>query len=281
MRDRWESLAALAKLADEFFSAHPDADLADFASDLTRRAAVQHAPAPGGVTIASLHAAKGLEWDAVFLPALVDGVLPIVYATTPDAVEEERRLLYVGVTRARSRLLLSWSTARSPGAKRSRRPSPFLDPLLRSAGGSRGALRPGTAGQYSLNGSRGLSRSGTSDPAAGGGRSARRQSAARLRCSVCGRALRDATERKLGHCETCPVQRDEILYSRLKEWRTAAARERSIPAYVVFTDVTLQVIAERQPRSEAELVALPGVGRVKLDRYGAEVLDLCRNYRGQ
>ncbi len=61
----------------------------------------------------------------------------------------------------------------------------------------------------------------------------------------------------------------------------AAARERSIPAYVVFTDVTLQVIAERQPRSHAELVAVPGVGRIKLDRYGAEVLDICRNHGRQ
>jgi DNA helicase-2/ATP-dependent DNA helicase PcrA len=136
MRDRWEALAALAKLADEFFSAHPEAALTDFASDLTQRAADQHAPAAGGVTIASLHAAKGLEWDAVFLPALVDGILPIVYARTPDAVEEERRLLYVGLTRARSRLLLSWSLARSPDAKRPRRPSPFLGPLLPRGGGA-------------------------------------------------------------------------------------------------------------------------------------------------
>jgi DNA helicase-2/ATP-dependent DNA helicase PcrA len=98
---------------------------------------------------------------------------------------------------------------------------------------------------------------------------------------VCGRALSGAAERKLGRCETCPAQRDEILYSRLKEWRSAAARERSIPAYVVLTDVTLQVIAERRPCSEAELVAVPGVGQVKLDRYGADILGLCRRHSGQ
>ncbi len=258
MRDRWESLAALAKLADDLFGAHPEATLTDFASDLTQRASLQHAPALDGVTIASLHAAKGLEWDTVFLPALVDGMLPIVYANTPAAIEEERRLLYVGVTRAREQLLLSWSVARSPGARRSRRPSPFLDPL------------------FSPNGSRGLAPAGTAGPR-------RRTSpkgypAARLsKCSVCGRTLSGAAERKLGRCEACPGQRDEILYNRLIRWRQAAARERSIPAYVVFTDVTLQVIAERQPRTEAELVAVPGVGRIKLDRYGAEVLDLCRN----
>ncbi len=69
-----------------------------------------------------------------------------------------------------------------------------------------------------------------------------------------------------------------MLLGRLKEWRLAAAREQKVPAYVVFTDVTLQVIAERQPRSVAELVAVPGVGQVKLDRYGAGVLELCRNH---
>ena len=262
MRDRWESLAALAKLADGWFGADPEATLADFVSDLTQRASLQHAPALDGVTIASLHAAKGLEWDAVFLPALVDGMLPIVYANTPAAIEEERRLLYVGVTRARERLLLSWSTARSPGARRSRRPSPFLDPL------------------FSLKGSRGPAPAGTADPS--GRTSPRRHPTARLtRCSVCGRTLSGAAERKLGRCEVCPGQRDEILYNRLIRWRMAAARERSIPAYVVFTDVTLQVIAERQPRSHAELVAVPGVGRIKLDRYGAEVLDICRNHGRQ
>ena len=256
MRERWESLAALAQLAEDHFAAHPDATLADFAAELTGRASLQHAPALDGVTIASLHAAKGLEWDAVFLPTLVDGVMPIIYASTPEAVEEERRLLYVGVTRARERLLLSWSLARSPGGRRSRRPSPFLEPL------------------YRQNGSRGRSRPGYADVRGGG--TGRRPAVSRApACSVCGRALSGAAERKLGRCETCPAHCDEALLGRLKEWRLAAAREHKVPAYVVFTDVTLRVIAERQPRSEAELVAVPGVGRVKLDRYGADVLRLC------
>ena len=259
MRDRWESLAALAKLAADLFGDQPEATLADLASELTQRASLQQAPALDGLTIASLHAAKGLEWDVVFLPGLVDGVLPIVYAKTPDAVEEERRLLYVGLTRARERLLLSWSMARSPGARRSRRPSPFLEPL------------------FPRNGSRAAARQGRADLS--GRTSPRGRSAATLpRCSVCGRGLGGAAERKLGRCESCPAHRDEMLYHRLIQWRAATARERSIPAYVVFTDVTLQVIAERQPRNEAELVVVPGVGRAKVDRYGAEVLDLCRNH---
>jgi DNA helicase II / ATP-dependent DNA helicase PcrA len=79
--------------------------------------------------VASLHAAKGLEWDVVFLPGLTEGNLPIVHAQTDEAVAEERRLLYVGVTRAREQVYLSWALARSPGGRPSRVPSRFLDGL--------------------------------------------------------------------------------------------------------------------------------------------------------
>jgi ATP-dependent DNA helicase UvrD/PcrA len=82
-----------------------------------------------GVTLASLHSAKGLEWDAVFLVGLTDGTLPIQHASTPEQVAEERRLLYVGITRARDRLALSWALARSPGQRRGRHASRFLDGL--------------------------------------------------------------------------------------------------------------------------------------------------------
>ncbi len=130
-RERWESLQALAQLAEDYFAAQPAGGLAGFTAELGRRASVEHAPAIQGVTLTSLHAAKGLEWDAVFLPGLTDGNLPIVYAQTDEAIEEERRLLYVGVTRARQRLFLSWALARSPGGPRTRKPSRFLAGLSR------------------------------------------------------------------------------------------------------------------------------------------------------
>jgi len=125
-RDRWESLAALAQLAEDHCAAVPGAGLADVIAELARRAAIEHAPQVEGVTVASLHAAKGLEWDVVFLPGLTEGNLPIIHAETDDAVAEERRLLYVGVTRARQQVLLSWAVARAPGGRRSRAPSRFL-----------------------------------------------------------------------------------------------------------------------------------------------------------
>jgi DNA helicase-2/ATP-dependent DNA helicase PcrA len=125
-RDRWESLAALAQLAEDHCVASPGASLADVVAELARRAAAEQVPQVDGVTVASLHAAKGLEWDVVFLPGLTEGNVPIVHADTDAAVAEERRLLYVGVTRARQQVLLSWALARLPGGRRNRTPSRFL-----------------------------------------------------------------------------------------------------------------------------------------------------------
>src|SRR5207244_7922044 len=119
--ERWEALHALVALTEEV----PAGSLEEFCAELGRRAAVQHAPTVDGVTLASLHSAKGLEWDAVFIVGLAEGTLPTTYAKTPDALEEERRLLYVGITRARQWLWLSYAGARSPGG-RARRASRFL-----------------------------------------------------------------------------------------------------------------------------------------------------------
>jgi DNA helicase-2/ATP-dependent DNA helicase PcrA len=195
-RERWESLEALAQLAEDFFAdgsgdsvgfpesadslesadspesadlpepaeSHESADsrgspgpgksagsadsMGAFVAELARRATIEHAPALDGVTLASLHAAKGLEWDAVFLPGLTDGTMPIVYAQTNEAIAEERRLLYVGITRARQRVFLSWALARSAGARGSRKPSRFLDglryPRSRFRAGSGGRKAPGS-----------------------------------------------------------------------------------------------------------------------------------------
>ena len=131
VRERWESLQALAALADDLDVARPGVRLPDLVAELEERAAAQHAPAVEGVTLASLHAAKGLEWDVVAIVGLSEGLVPISFAAdSAEAVEEERRLLYVGVTRARERLLLSWARSRTPGGRGSRRPSRFLDGLV-------------------------------------------------------------------------------------------------------------------------------------------------------
>ena len=145
-RERWESLAALAQLADDMHAARPDATLADFSAELAARAELGHAPAVDGVTLASMHAAKGLEWDAVLLPGLVEGLMPIVHARTAAAIEEERRLLYVAVTRAREHLYLSWSPVRALAGRaqaQARPRSRFLDEVRLPGDRSPGQSSPG------------------------------------------------------------------------------------------------------------------------------------------
>jgi DNA helicase-2/ATP-dependent DNA helicase PcrA len=237
-RDRWESWQALVDQATEH-ATHDGADLETFVADLDRRAAEQHAPVADGVTLATFHAAKGLEWDTVFLCGLQDGTLPITYAEGPAAVEEERRLLYVGMTRARLELSLSWALARNPGGRASRRPSRFLDPLL-----------PDDA-RASRDQPRGRKVAG---------------------CRECGRPLMTGAEKKRGRCADCPASYDEELFERLREWRKDKAGEESVPAFVVFTDATLQLIAEHKPRTPEALLRIAGIGRAKLDRYGEDVL---------
>ncbi|WP_043497803.1 ATP-dependent DNA helicase UvrD2 [Georgenia sp. SUBG003] len=125
-RERWESLNSLVNLADELHRSR-EADMAGLVAELDERMSAQHAPTVAGVTLASLHAAKGLEWDAVFLVGVSEGLLPISLAEGDAAVEEERRLLYVGVTRAREHLQLSYARARTVGGRASRKRSRFLD----------------------------------------------------------------------------------------------------------------------------------------------------------
>ncbi len=245
-REKWEALAALVRLAEDFAAATPDIGLPAFTDELAERAAVQHAPTVDGVTLASLHAAKGLEWDAVFLVGLAEGTIPITYAKTAAQLEEERRLLYVGITRAREHLWMSWALTRSPGGRGSRRPSRFLP----DSGASGGAVASARA-KTKKSGAKSL-------PI----------------CRICGVALFDPTQRKLRRCGGCPADYDEDLFERLRAWRGILAKEQKLPAYVIFTDATLTAVAEQSPGTEEELATIPGVGPRKLTLYGESVLAL-------
>lgn len=247
-RDKWEALAALVTLADDLLGATPGLGYAAYLDELEDRAAHQHAPTVDGVTLASLHSAKGLEWDAVFLVGLADGTMPIQHAVTPEQISEERRLLYVGVTRARESLCLSWAQARATGGRKTRRPSRFLVDVP-EVKAMRAAVEPRAAG------SRGPAR-GTAV------------------CRVCGKPVFNAAERKLRRCLSCPSSMDEALFERLRQWRLGRAAEQKQPAFCVFTDATLTAIAEARPTSVAELVLIPGVGAGKLAKYGEDLLQI-------
>ncbi|MGV0578200.1 ATP-dependent DNA helicase UvrD2 [Mycolicibacterium elephantis] len=249
-RERWEALTALAELVDEEVAQRPSLDLRALLAELRQRADARHPPVVQGVTLASLHAAKGLEWDAVFLVGLADGTLPISHALAHGAdsepVEEERRLLYVGITRARIHLALSWALARTPGGRQSRKPSRFLNGIAPQSSTDATPSRP------------------------------RRPRGATPRCRVCNSVLTTPPAIMLRRCETCSSDIDEELLAQLKDWRLRTSKEMNVPAYVVFTDNTLIAIAETLPADDAALVAIPGIGARKLEQYGPDVLALVK-----
>ncbi len=239
LRERWESLSALSELALSLLGSE-DVALRQVVSELNQRAEAEQIPRADGVTLSTFHAAKGLEWDAVALVGVQEGLLPFVLATRQEQIAEERRLLYVGITRARRWLRLSWCRSRNGSRGRSR----FLTGI------------DGTAKQ----------RSRTTATAATPRRS-------RL-CVSCGEPLTTGAEQKLRRHTGCPATYDPRTLDLLIEWRRQVAAEQSVPAYVVFTDATLVAAAEAAPKTREGLLQVPGIGRTKLDRYGDDVMAI-------
>lgn len=129
-RSRWQQLLRLVEIVEAIAAEGPDLDFAGVVAKLEERSKLRHAPVGAGITLSSMHAAKGLEWDAVFLTGLHEGSMPLGRASkSTDDVEEERRLFYVGITRAREHLHLSWSLSRGEGRGAKRRRSRFLEAL--------------------------------------------------------------------------------------------------------------------------------------------------------
>ena len=238
-RERAAALATLAAIVDDLAAADPGLTRDALVAELGRRAAEEGAAAAdgaGGVELATYHRAKGLEWDAVFLPMLEDGSLPIRQAFDDEAaLEEERRLLYVGITRARVHLALSWAERRDThtgGAGRAgaRRPSRFLAGLV-----------------------------------AGGG--SRHEAAKRVdRADRAGSRAASDDRRSLRTEPATPVT------TALRAWRTRRAHDDGVPAFVVAHDTTLLAIAEARPTTLGALSRVKGMGPTKLERYGAEIL---------
>jgi DNA helicase II / ATP-dependent DNA helicase PcrA len=185
---RQADLARLVRLAEQF-----EGDVGAFVASLHERFG---ATAGRGVHLLTLHRAKGLEFEAVHIPRLEEGELPNRRADLDD----ERRLLYVGLTRAKRHLLVTWDG----------KPSRFLKELGVQAG--------------------------------------------------------SAAPRKVVAEDAPPG------FDALREWRLERAKADEVPAYVVFHNATLVEIAERKPRTLAELASVPGVGPAKLERYGEDLL---------
>ncbi|MGK2849577.1 MAG: ATP-dependent helicase [Candidatus Limnocylindrales bacterium] len=240
-RERTAALDTLLDILTTRVRSDAVVDAPAYLADLDRRRAAERAGSADGVNLLTYHRAKGLEWDAVALPGVEEGLLPIRQALDDDdLLAEELRLLYVGITRARVHLAISWAAERDTRGRVTRRqPSRFLGDL-RPRGERRVVQLPD--------------------------RFAADQGARRT-------ASQAAAANPYGMSDENP------LFAALKAWRTARARMDAVPPYVVFHDQTLAAIAEVKPPSAAALRRVKGIGPAKVEQYGDEILELVARLR--
>ena len=243
--ERRANLEALVRLAREYQLLDTGASLPGFNAWLG--ATVQgDEPEESGdaVDVVTFHRAKGLEWPVVYVAGLEKGLVPIGRAESPAADAEERRLLYVALTRAHEELQCSWAERRMFGERViARAPSPWLA-TIEAAVASLAAEAPTGDWRRYLDGER-----------------------LRLRSVDGGRAgVRGS-------------QPDPDVLAALRSWRARTARAAAVPPYVIFHDTTLAALAERRPATHEALLAVPGLGPLKAERYGLDLLALVAEHR--
>ena len=255
-RDRMESLRALIGLAEHFDSVN------ELIAELDHRESIRLAPPPNAVTLMTLHAAKGLEWSTVFITGCVEGMLPLVTEKGPVDLDEERRLFYVGVTRAAHRLVITWPRRRARG----RAPGS----VSRFVADMRGTQTEILGRRSMASGSGTLLEAVRADdpipPAA---------------CAVCGKGLVTGKERVLGRCLGCPSLANPAALEALEQWRNQICQETQRPIHAVLTDASLELVATRLPESLDELAELPGLNPQKVAEHGQGLLDVIKRHRAR
>jgi DNA helicase-2/ATP-dependent DNA helicase PcrA len=250
---RREHAAAVARLGREYLAAEGGTGSVEGFLAWVTTALRGDVPSVGSdaVELLTFHRSKGLEFHTVFVTGLERGLVPIFHADTPAERAEERRLLYVALTRAEEGLHLSWARRRALGTRVvGRAPSPWLAPI------------EATCSPASRTGS---TRGDTKQV-----RSEIDHARDRL---ASGKRRRDtATDAR----SDAGPEPDLALLEALVEWRRNLARASGVPAYVIFHDSTLRTVAASQPTTRPALLEVAGIGPVKVERYGDAVLDLVR-----
>ncbi|HWE57860.1 MAG TPA: ATP-dependent DNA helicase UvrD2 [Acidimicrobiales bacterium] len=247
-------LTALVDAGVALLTLRPDATVGDWLSWLpaTARDRSDHrSGAPDTVTLSSFHRAKGLEWPLVWVAGVEEGLVPLGRATSPAVLDEERRLLYVALTRAVDELHISWAATRTYGSAAKpvpRRPSRWLDAVVTALEAERADSVAPPAGEWRAR----LSRQ----------RAQLRESAER--------AGRPAGRHRPANW---PAP-DEQVRSAVVAWRLEAARHSGVPPQVLLHDVTVDALAALRPATMDELLTMPGFGPVKAARYGPVLLDI-------
>lgn len=240
---------------------------------LRKKLTVQSSPT--GVTLSSVHRAKGLEWDHVLVFGADRGSMPHALS---DDIEEERRVFHVAVTRGKESVVVFADEDR---------PSPFVDEMEGKTPSVEEAPTANSRHRRTRREVTEVSASvGDVVSVAGGhegeviavddvGVSIRvGEGGAEMLIAWGDRIIRNGVS---GSLVPEPVPVDEGLLDRLKAWRLDSARAQNVPAYVVFTDKTLHAVASARPSTPEALLAVPGIGPAKVDAYGDDLLDLLAN----
>jgi DNA helicase-2/ATP-dependent DNA helicase PcrA len=228
--ERRANLAELVRLANEYVDLDPRPTAEAFVSWLAATVRSDDLGArTDAVDLATFHAAKGLEWPIVHLAGMERGLVPIGHARTPEAQAEERRLLYVAITRAERELRLYWARERTFASRTSNRTrSPFLDEL---------------------------------EPV--------------FDAMARGEEPVDWRSRMPRRRATPAADRDrDPLFSELRRWRSERAKAANAPAFTIFNDATLTELAQQRPRDRGDLLRVSGIGEIKANRFGDEVLAI-------
>lgn len=232
-RQRYDAILALVELVAERY---PGWDAASLLAGLQERARQAHDVPVDAVTLATVHAAKGLEWPCVWVVSCTDGVMPSSYAKTTEQRREERHLFYVALSRAADELVVSTAARRHNNF--TGRPSPFLDllPAATSAGRSAGAPTAGTSAQHP-------SDNGSSSVAV----------------CPCGARLVGAAARKSKSCSGRCLQGEAAeRFAALVSWRDSQAAKDGVAARDVASDKALFAVAVfRRAEQVAGLAYVP------------------------
>jgi DNA helicase-2/ATP-dependent DNA helicase PcrA len=258
--ERKLTIEGLVRLAREYATLDPSASLPGFNAWLNATVKGNDEPEADGdaVEIVTFHRAKGLEWPVVYVAGMEKGLVPIGRADTDEAEAEERRLLYVALTRAHEAVCCTWAERRTFGERSvGRSPSPWLATV-------EAAVRALEAGGPEADWRAYLANERTRLRAVDGGR---------------GRSG-DKRGKKAGLASgSLGANPDPDVLAALKLWRARAAKAANVPAYVIFHDTTLAAVAELRPTTKDALLAVPGLGPVKAERYGEALLEVVAEHR--
>ena len=250
-RSRWESLSALVNVAVDLVSQKSDATLEDYFAEIAHRTNENHDPQAAAVTITTIHTAKGLEWEYVFVPSVVEGILPFDPVRSPGTIEEERRLLYVALTRAK--IAVEISTTRSRLGYNNA-PSRFLGSITTT---SEAFIAPTKLASVSL--------------------PAERKEFKVTKCRFCGQGVTATREVKLQKCKKCEakIQAPEFsdsIKAGLNSWREDFAKQVNLLPWAVLSNIAVEVLAEFQPKTIEELVEINAIPTFQVDEQGEEIL---------